>query len=130
MIAARFFAVLAAAFVAVAGAGTATADHTSKSCRLVAVAGYTGGPSVIRMISRDGRPCAIPHKTLNCTSRHVHQRVSKTKVFHPVSAPHRGHVGVHGNRVTYCGADPDRFAYKLTDRAGHTHGVHVIIARR
>ncbi len=129
MISARFCAVVAVAFAAVAGAGTASAGLTSKSCRLVAVAGYTGGPSVIRMITRDGRACAIPHYTVNSTSRHVHQRIYKTKVFHPGAAPHHGRASVHGNRVTYRGAAPDRFAYKLTDRAGHTHAIRVIVSR-
>ena len=103
--------------------------HASR-CRLVAVAGYSGGPSVIRMISADGRPCAIPHYTVNCTRRHVHQRVHKTTTFSPVAMPHHGHMRAHSNRVSYRGHGHDRFAYSLRDRAGHRHQIHVQVVRR
>ncbi len=122
MISTRMAAVLATLIAVFSAAAPASA------CRVTAVEGYTGGPSVMRMVAKSGRTCAIPHYTI--TSRTRGLRAERTLVFKPNGNMARGRIGISGNRVAHRSRSNDRFAYGLIDRAGYSHDVEVHVVRR
>ncbi|MEQ1612169.1 MAG: hypothetical protein ABL904_05405 [Hyphomicrobiaceae bacterium] len=115
-------AAIAAAMAVAASAAPASA------CRIYGVEGFTGGPSVVRMVARNGEPCTIRHYTHLVGSRTA--RVVPTRIAAPVQRATRGGIRWSGNRLTYRGRPSDQFAYRMIDRAGYNHDVYVTVSTR
>lgn len=99
------------------------AAPASAACRIQGVEGYTGGPSVIRMVTSRGTPCTIRHYTHIVGERSA--RVVETRRFKVVERPRSGKLRFAANRATYRGKSASTFQYRFADRGGYVHDVHV-----
>jgi hypothetical protein len=104
------------------------AAPASAGCRIYGVEGYTGGPSVIRMVTPRGTPCTIRHYTHFVGERQA--RVVETRRFKVVERPRSGKLRFAGNRASFRGKSASAFQYRFADRGGYVHDVRVhVIAR-
>lgn len=115
------------AFATVALAFAAIAEPAS-ACRIYGVEGFTFGTSVVRMVTPNGRPCAIRHYTHAVNGRSA--RTVYTPVVADTERATRGVNRWNRDRMTYRGNPSDRFAYNVVNGGGGQYDVDVTVTRR
>ena len=100
----------------------------ASACQIYGVEGFTFGTSVVRMVTPNGRPCAIRHYTHAVKGRSV--RTVYTPVVADTERATRGTSRRNRDRMTYRGNPSDRFAYNVVNANGGQYDVDVTVTRR